>query len=343
MESNVAPGPADIISGSRLMSSGSGKWAGERFMRAAANGEDISPSHLRTNELLRNEEWKVFDNAVISGATERIRAVRDLIGAGLFTTIPNGLAKTVLEYDLVGDMDEAIVSLDGVTRSENDRLEYSRKGLPLPITHKDWYLNLRALRASRLGTEPLDTTYSRVAGRKCGEKTEHMLFAGGKTFGSLTIYGLLTHPNRNTAAFGTNGNWSQVAKTGTDILNDVFTMITLLEADGFDGPYWLYYGGTQPGLKLSEDFKAATSGTIRQRLLDTQRISKIEHSSKIPANQVVMFQPTEDVVKMIIGEDLQTIQWDVHGGMQINFKAFQIAVPLVRATPTLGSGIAHMS
>lgn len=343
MDSRVAPGPADIVSGSRLVSSGSGKWAGERFMRAAAEGRDISPADLRTLELLRNEEWKAFDNAIISGARERIRAVRDLVAAGLVTTIPNGLAKTVLEYDLVGDMDDAIVSLDGVTRSENDRLEYSRKGLPLPITHKDWYLNLRALRASRLGTEPLDTTYARVAGRKCGEKTEQMLFVGGKTFGALTIYGLLNHPDRNTAGFGTNGNWSQTAKTGADILADVFTLINLLEGDGFDGPYWLYYGGTMPGLKLAEDYKAAGSNTIRQRILDTQRVSRIEHSSKIPANQLVMFQPTEDVVKMIEGEDLQTIQWDVHGGMQINFKAFQIMVPLVRANATGGSGVAHMS
>lgn len=334
---------AELISGTRLMSSGSGKWAGEQFMRAAAAGRAISPRDLRTLEVLRNEEWKTFDSAVISGAKERIRAVKDLLDAGLVKRISNGLAKTVLEYDLVGDMDDAIVSLDGVTRSENDRLEYSRKGLPLPITHKDWYLNLRALLASRTGGDPLDTAYSLVAGRKCGEKSEDMLFNGGKTFGALTIYGLTTQPNRNTMSFGAGGNWSQSAKTGEQILADVFSAIGLMEADGFDGPYWLYYGGTTPGLKLAEDYKAASSNTTQQRLLSTERISKVAHSSKLAANNVVIFQPTSDVVEMIEGEALQTVQWDIHGGFQINFKAFQILVPLVRANTNLGSGITHIS
>jgi hypothetical protein len=37
------------------------------------------------------------------------------------------------------------------------------------------------------------------------------------------------------------------------------------------------------------------------------------------------------------------VQWDVHGGFQVNFKAFMIAVPLIRADAQNRSGVVHMS
>lgn len=340
-------GGAAVSTGRGFFRGSSGKWAGEQFMRAMASGSDMSPAALRTLDIMRNEEWKFFDQELIEGANDRLVAVADLLAAGLVTTIPNGLAKTVLEYDLMGDMDPANVSLDGVTRAENDRLLFETAGLPLPITHKDWYLNLRVLLASRTGTVPLDTTYIRVAGRKIAEATEDMLFNGGKQFGSLPIYGYTTHPNRNTAAFGTGGNWSQTAKTGDQVLTDVFTMIAGLERDGHFGPYWLYYGGsstgTNPALKLAEDFKAASDKTIQQRILETGRISKITPADRLADNNVVLVDPVADTVKMISGEPLQTVQWDFEGGFQINFKGFQILVPLIRADQDGRSGIFHMS
>jgi uncharacterized linocin/CFP29 family protein len=306
-------------------------------------GEPLSPAALRTNELLRNEEWKVFDTEIVEGAKERLRAVADLLVAGLSKTIPNGLAKTVLQYDKVGDMDDAIVSMDGINRSENDRIEYESAGLPLPITHKDFYLNLRALLASRTGSEPMDTTYIRVAGRKVGEKSEDMLFNGGKAFGGLNIYGFRTHPDRNVVAFGAGGNWAQTAKTGPQVIADVFSGIKALQADGFNGPYWIYIGGTAASLKLSEDYKDGYDKTIRERIDDIEEISRIATVDKLASGEVIMFQPTKDVVEMIEGESTQTIQWDSHGGMQVEFKAFNILVPLIRSNADHGSGIAHFA
>ncbi len=335
--------PAQVQGGRDFMRAGGGRWAGERFMKAIAQGRMITPSELRTLELMRNEEWKVFDDQLIEGALPILAGVADLKAAGLTRTITNGLAKTVLEYDMVGDMDPAIVSMDGVTRAENDRLEYEAGGLPLPITHKDWYLNLRALLASRTGAEPMDNTYIRVAGRKIGEAAEDMLFNGGKKFRSLNIYGYTTHPNRYTASFGTGGNWAQAAKTGQQMLDDLLTLASGLDGMGHPGPFWLYYGDVATGLKLAGDFKSATSGTIRQRLLDTGLISKINRSSKLADNQIVLVSPEADVVQWVEGEPLQNVQWDVHGGFQVNFKGFQIELPLIRADIDGNTGVAHMS
>lgn len=319
----------------------SGKWAGEQFMRALKNGENISPALLRTADTLRTREWIAYDEALVAEAQIRLRGVADLMAAGLTKPIANAMGKTYLEYQKVGDIDPAIVSLDGVTRSENDTPEYSTANLPLPITHKDFYINMRKLVASRNLGESLDVTMARASGRKVSEELERMLYQGGKTFGGSTIYGYCTHPNRNTMSFGTNGNWAQAAKTGADMLKDVQDALTLLEGDRMYGPYWVYVSSSG-SIKLSDDFKAASDKTIRARLLEIDGIQRVTVADQMPANTVVV-QASPDVVELVIGEPLQTVQWDVHGGMQINFKAFQIMVPLVKADASNRSGVVHIS
>jgi hypothetical protein len=158
----------------------------------------------------------------------------------------------------------------------------------------------------------------------------------------LPIYGLLTHNHRNTGGYGTGGNWAQAAKTGDQILLDIFTMMAALQADGFDGPYWVYYP-TNANLHLLGDFKAASDDTILDRIKKIPEIKKFEVLPQLPADNVVMFQATKDVIAMVDGEDVQTVQWDVNGGFGVNFKAFAIQIPLVRCDADDNSGIYHMS
>jgi uncharacterized linocin/CFP29 family protein len=333
---------ATVVSGREFGAGASGRWAGERFRAAIQEGKSLSPGVLRTNDTLRRYEWIAYDTAIIMEAQIRLRAVADLIAMGLTQTITNGLAKTLFEYEKISDVDPATVSLDGITRSENDRVEFTPGNLPLPITHKDWFLNLRSLLASREKGEPLDTTHARLAGRKVAEETERMLFQGGKQFAGFPIYGYTTFPGRNTASFGTNGNWANAAKTGADIVADVQTMMALLEGDRMYGPYMIYTSANS-SLKLQDDYKANSDRTIRERILALDNVLGIRVVDQLPANNVITVQMTSDVVELLIGEDLQNIQWDTHGGFKINFKAFQIMIPLLRTDAGGRSGIAHMS
>jgi len=323
----------------------SGRWAGEQMLAAMNAGKPFNAGVLRANGTLRHEEWKHFDNALLGEALIRLQGVQDLIGGGLTVNVPNSLGKTVFSYEKNTFMDEAIVSMDPVTRSENDGTEFDLSNLPLPITHKDFYLNLRTLSASRERGEPLDVTQTRMAGRTVAERTEKMLFQGhAPKFGGLTIYGYMTEPNRNVAVFGANGNWatSNTAKTGENILADVLTMIAALEADRMYGPYWLYVPRNS-NTKLDNDFKANSDLTIRQRLMMVDGLQKITGVDQLTDNNVILVQATLDVAAMVLGENLQTVQWDVEGGFRINFKAFQIAIPLIRSDIQGRSGVCHMS
>jgi uncharacterized linocin/CFP29 family protein len=336
---------AIVSSGRALMRGSSGKWAGEQLVRAASQGKPLTAQLLRTLNTLRRDEWIEFDTAITEEAVIQLNGVADLITANLVRPVPNSLGKTLFGYERATDMDDAQISMDPVSRTDYDRGDFDLAQVPLPITHKDWYLNLRVLSASREKGESLDTSTARLAGRKVAERSEQTLFQGaGKSFGGFPVYGYCTHPNRTTASYGTHGNWlnTNTAKTGDDILNDVLTMLLAAQTARHFGPYWLYVS-RDSSVKLSQDFKANTQGTIRERLLKVEGIDAVKSSDKMPAATVILVQHTSDVVQLLQGENLQTVQWDVEGGFHINFKAFQIQVPLIKADIAGRSGIVHMS
>ena len=341
----IPPGPAQTDRPSSFFGgggNGSGRWATERLLKALARGEDLSVATLRDLDTLPRDAWIQIDSVIATTAASRLQAVADLLAAGLTTPLPNALGVTVLGYEKMGDIDPATVSMDGMARGEFDRLDFSFASLPIPITHKDFFYNIRTIAASRRRGESIDTTHAALAARRVSEKVEEMLLIGGKTFAGLPIYGYTTHPSRNTAAFGTNGNWVQAAKTGENILADVQTLMSLLEGDKFYGPYWLYVSRNASS-KLEGDFKAATSISTRQRIAELNGIARIEYLDLLPANTVLLIQPTPDVVTLVNGEEPQSVQWDVGGGFGVNFKVFAIQVPLIRADAAGNSGIAHMS
>lgn len=335
-----------LDTGKTLFSGAGGRWATSMLKKAALEGRALSASALRTLDTLRHEEWKFFDDALVMEAVIRLVGVADLIGAGLTFPVSNALGKTVFGYEKVTDMDPATTSMDGITRSDNDRQEFELGQLPLPITHKDFFINIRTLAASREKGEALDTTQVRTAGRVVAEQLEKMLFQGGKTFGGLAIYGYTTAPQRNHGTFTDTKDWGDATKTGPAFVADVLKAITALQADRMYGPYWVYVP-TDAGVNLDNDYvptgATASSGTIRERLAKINGVAKLSVADQLPSGSVIVVQATSDVTGWVLGENLQTVQWDEYGGFEVNFKAFAIGVPLIRHDAANRSGVYHMS
>ena len=328
----IDSGAARVDSGRALMKGTSGRWAGEQLLRALSEGRELGPAVLRTADTLRRDEWVAFDEAVIEEGMIRLRGVADLIAAGLTLPIAGAMGKTMVEYEKMADMQDAIVSLSGVDRSEDDRVDFTQDQIPLPITHKDFDLNLRTLIASRTRGEALDTTQARVSSRKVSEMLEYMLYNGGKTFLGKTIYGYTSHPDRNLLDYATAGEtWDAAGKTGEEILTDVRNAKARLEAERFFGPYWLYVPSAA-STKLDDDFKSNSDKTIRQRIGEVDGIQKIQVVDQIPAGHVVLTQASRDVVVLVTGQTTTVVQWDIEGGFVIKFKVFAIQVPLLRST-----------
>jgi hypothetical protein len=121
----------------------------------------------------------------------------------------------------------------------------------------------------------------------------------------------------------------------------VIAMIAAAEADRFYGPYWLYIPASY-ALHIAQDFKTNSDKSIRTRLMELEPLVGIRSSDQLTGEQAVLVQATQDVVMLVEGEPLQTIQWDINGGFQINFKAFTIQVPLVRSDADGRSGVVHL-
>jgi uncharacterized linocin/CFP29 family protein len=336
-----APSVAVVDGGKAFWGAGSGKWAGEQMLKAMQNGGQLTTDCLRTLDTLRKNEWQEYDAALVEAALIRLRGVADLIRLGLTRPITGGFGKTMYQFEKITAMTDAAVSLDGMAKSDGDRQEFELGDLPLPITHKDFYLNLRTLLASRERGEALDTTQVRMAGRKIAEKLESMLFLGGPTFGGSRIYGLTNHPDINNVSYS-SASWDNSGTDGQDILKDVLAAMAKLESVRHYGPY-LIYVPTAANIKLEDDFKANVSQTIRQRIESISGIQGLTVADQMPAGKVVVVQATVDVVAMVVGEPLQTIQWDIEGGFQINFKGFTVQVPLVRSDVDGRSGVCIIS
>jgi hypothetical protein len=123
---------------------------------------------------LTKDAWIAFDTAIVRAVRDRLRVFADIRGSGLVFNLPNGMAHTILQYQTMGDITPATVSMDPVRRSEGDRPHFDLGNLPLPVVHKDFDFSAREIMVSRNGNLPLDTTMAELAARKVAEEIERM-------------------------------------------------------------------------------------------------------------------------------------------------------------------------
>lgn len=312
--------------------------AGSVAARLMANGLNINA--LRTNDVLRKEEWLLFDRTVIDVARPRLIAVSDLMSRNLRVPIADAMGITVVQHETSSDMSAADINMTGLAEGERDRLVFNPVNTPLPIIHKDFHLSVRNLHSGRRIGQPLDTTMAAVAARKVADAAEAMVFNGATVVaGGGTIYGYKNHPSRNTGS--TTTDWDLTSTTGEVILADLMAMIAKAVADNMFGPYVIYLS-TGSYVRLLGDFKAASDKSILSRLLEVPEIIAIRATTQVATGaEVVLTQMTSDVVDWLDGLQPTTVMWETHGGMMINFKVMMIGAPRVKSDAEGRSGVVH--
>lgn len=294
------------------------------------------------NALLRYDEWKDIDRTVIEVTVDRLCGVADLISKGLVHNL-GSIGNTIALWQRQSDTTAASVNMSGIARGEKDTPEFDTKQVPVPVVFKDFEVNLRHLEASRAFGASVDVSMAALSARVVSEKSEDMLFAGNaiQVDGS-TIYGYTNHPDRNTVALAMQ--WTNVAKTGANILADVQNMLAAARADGMFGPFTLYIPGAYEG-KLDDDYAPGTSDsrTIRQRIMALNGIAEIKVADRLANHNVILVQLTRDVVDMAIAQDISTVQWQLMGGLLEEFKVMAVWAPRVKSTFEGDCGVVHLS
>ena len=340
--------------------------SGDVATRLMSGGMSINS--LRTLDILKKEEWKAFDGAVTEVARKRLGAINDLQSAGLVYNLPNPLGHTVLEWQRMGDMEKANISMSGVQEDENEGLDFDMLSMPIPIIHKGFNLNIRHLSASRNRGTNLDTTQAELSSRVVSEEIERILFEGHDVNygGAGKIFGLKNAPStpvsvraRKTGTLtgilgtktGTAVSWSEqtvgltegsteaAALKGEAILNDVMNMIDTLAEDYMYGPYVMYVP-TDYYLTLLKDYKDDSDKTTMSRILELPQITAIRQSHFLD-EEVLMVQMTSDVLDLVNGFAPTLLQWYSHGGMVFHYRVMAIMWPRMKRTQKNQSGIAH--
>lgn len=296
-----------------------------------------------TAATLRKDEWIALDKAVIKAAMPRLNAVADLRSAGLTYNIPNGMGKVALEHEAQSDIGPAAISMDGLRESDGDRPVYDLKTLPLPIIHKDFKFSARQLSASRNGGSPLDTTTAELAGRKVAEEVEKLTLGESSSyaFGGGTIYGYKNFPYRLTKAL--------TAPTGSNAevtVNEVLAMRKQSTDNNYFGPWVLYFSPAWYAYMDADYYRSGgnnSNESLMSRLKKIQGIVDVKPADYLTGTTLLLVQQSTDVARLVIGMDITTLQWESHGGMQLNFKVMTILVPQLRSDFYNQTGIVHGS
>lgn len=321
----------------------------KRLVSDLINNGVSSPVFNATS--LRKDEWLMLDGAVIRAARQRLRAWEDLSRANTFGGF-NGMSKTILEHETMSDPGEAIVDMDGLTEGRMDQPKFQLEGLPLPITHSDFWFSSRRLAVSRNTGTPLDTTMAEAAGRRVAEMIEKTLIGveTGLTYGNSTangygrastVYGYTNFPDRVTKTDLTTPTGSNPEA----VVQDILEMRDLMYAQNFYGPFMLYHS-TGYDIFLDNDYfrtgGTSINQTLRQRVEAIDGISGVRRLDFLTSGYVlIMVQMTSDVARAVNGMDITTVQWESVGGMRINFKVLCIQVPQLRSDFNGNCGILH--
>lgn len=306
--------------------------AGKRF---AASGFNVKV--LRTLDLLRKDEWIRVDEAVVRVARSQLGAITDLRNAGLVRNL-GSIGVMLDQFEKVTEVDEAEQNMTGIAPGQRDLPEYTLATVPIPVTFRDFQVNIRVLEASRTRGAAMDTVTAEMCTRRVTEKLDDMVFNGSTIqVDGATILGYTTHGDRQTGSLGTA--WTTAT---TSIIADVVSMISSLEAINYRGPYILYVPVDYKS-ELRNDYSTAKGDrTFEERILAIEEIQAVNSTVSLTA-EVVLVQMTSDVVDLSVGQDITTVEWDEMGGLVSNFKIMAALAPRVKSSAIGENGVAHFS
>ena len=314
------------------------------------------PRRMRDNIdnalMLRKEEWVRFDQVLVEEARARLRFWSDLAGSTTYGGF-DGMSVSVLENETVSDPGFAMVDMDGTGESPNDAPKYQLEGIPLPITHSDFYFSDRLLAESRNKGTPLSQTMPAFAARRVMETVEQTAIGNitGITYGSSPfsygrtskVYGLTNFTPRQTKTNFTapsGGGW-----TPDDTVNELLAAREQLFSNNFYGPF-MVYTSTDWDQYLDRDYSLSGGNnpnqTLRERIKRIDGIVDVRRLDYLTSTfTIILIQMTPQVCRAVIGMNPTTISWDTKGGLLHHFKVMCIMVPQFFATQSGKCGILH--
>lgn len=302
---------------------------------------------FRGQAQLRDDEWVRIDDTLTAVARDNTLGLQTLRDEGL--EVPLDLGVLRFEWEDVDDFSDAEVDMSGTTGDSEDMLSFSNNGIPLPIVHKTFKINMRKLRASRRRGQPIDTAGVDAATAAVSRKLEDILYGGnGITVQGDSVSGLTDFVDRQTVA----GNATWDGANADDIIDDVMRTIEALE-DAKALPGRTGYRMLMARNNFQE-IRAKNSGTdnkqgvlelLRQRMNQEDDVPEVEFVpvDRLNDGNAVLVKPTQRHMQLPMPVDIQTVQWESDGGWVQKYKVVGSVMPALRSDQHGNSGVAHLS
>lgn len=305
--------------------------AASSVVRAMLNGQDPVAA-MRSASPFPFEAQRFIDRAVTEVALDRLTIVNDLLALGLTFPLDNWLGIMQLYKEKLGRAGNAKRAMIPGAAGENQWQSRTGSSIPIYVTFDDFGFNIRELAVGARAGAPLDVSGAKQATRNVNESIEDQGINGISTLiGGFDAPGFLNAPDHNTYSFVGNHGWTNALHTGADCITDVLAMQQTALSDNYYGPYRFYAPKAYTSV-LGSDFKSFGTITILQRLLEIDGVQAFKIADKLPDDAVLMFQPTEDVVDVVVGQQPVSVTYQDLAGF--NTTSIIMAVVIVRPHST---------
>jgi hypothetical protein len=176
---------------------------------------------------------------------------------------------------------------------------------------------------------------------RVAESVEKMTIGvlGSYTYGPGTVYGYTNFPSRLTKVMTNPTAPGWVPQT---TVTELLSMIGSLQAGFFFGNYVLYHSPNWlPFLYGDYSQTNVHYATLRESIERIDLIEKVQQLDWLTGYQMILIQMDSGVAEAVQGMDFTTVQWESHGGLQINFKLMCIMIPRLRTAANGNVGIIH--
>lgn len=275
--------------------------------RRQFNANQTAMAALHTNSLIGNalplpkDVWGQWDREGIEVQRSTLAVFNDL-AASVATPMPIG--KLVHHFQTISDSGNINISLDGRSKARTDQPVIEYHGTPLPITDSTFSYGWRQVAAAQSEGFQLDSAGRMNAMRRVAEKMESIALDGDASIvvGGAVLYGLRTHPRRNTRETGVALNGA----TGTQWLAEITATLKLLHADNFKVPATIYLNWDDWFYATSTEFTTGYPKTIAQRVLELGGVREVVPADSITAGQIIALVKDRRVVQVLNGMPITT-------------------------------------
>ena len=259
-------------------------------------------TQLRGNTMIGNasplpkDVWGVWDREGIEVQRQTLAVFNDL-AASVSTPMPIG--KLVHHFQTVSDSGNVNVSLDGRSKARTDQPLIEYHGTPLPIIDSTFSYGWRQVAAAQSEGFNLDIGARRNAMFKVAQKLESIALDGDASIvvGGAQLYGLRTHPNRETRSTGVALNGA----TGAQWLAEIAATLKLLHDNNFKRNATIYLNWDDWFYAQTTEFTTGYPKTIAQRVQEMGGVASIVPADTVAAGQIIALIKDPMVVQVLNG------------------------------------------